>query len=270
VVHFEQSGDGPALVLIPGLAATTRYFDPAVRDLARDHRVLTLDLAGQGLSPVGAAPSTVARAARDLRSVLTALDVRDAVLVGWSLGATVAYGYLEQYGDDRVRALVSVEQTPWLLGADDWPYGAFGGLTAEAAAEFATALGSAAPDAVANLVRGSFAAGSEPEPALLERLVAQGAASDPAALRSLFTDVLTQDWRGRITGITVPTLFLHGARSAVYPPAVAEWLAAALPGAGTESLPDSGHLPFLEETEKFCAAVRGFAARHTIRQHATR
>jgi pimeloyl-[acyl-carrier protein] methyl ester esterase len=269
-VHFEQSGQGPALVLIPGLAATTRYFDPAVRDLANDHRVITLDLAGQGLSPAGAEPSTVARAARDLHSVLTALEVRDAVLVGWSLGATVAYTYLEQHDDDRVSALVSVEQTPWLLGADDWPYGAFGGLTPEAAGEFATALGSAGPQTVANLVRGSFAAGSEPEPALVERLVAQGAGSDPAALRSLFRDVLAQDWRERITALAVPTLFLHGARSAVYPPAVGEWLAAALPGATAEWLPDSGHLPFLEETEKFCAAVRSFAARHTIRQHATR
>ncbi|GAA1943757.1 alpha/beta fold hydrolase [Kitasatospora viridis] len=268
MIHFEQTGRGPALVLVPGLAATTRFFDPLVTDLARDHRVITLDLAGQGLSPTGAQPSTLARAVHDLRAVLLALDVRDAVLIGWSLGATVAYGYLEQHGDDRVTALVSVEQTPRLLGGDDWAYGAFGGLTPQAAREFADALGAGGRDAVANLVRGSFAAGSEPEPALLEHLVAQGAASDPAALRSLFSDALAQDWRERITAVTVPTLLVHGARSAVYPPAVADWLAAALPDAAVAPFPDSGHLPFLEETERFAAVVRGFAARHTGRPHA--
>jgi pimeloyl-[acyl-carrier protein] methyl ester esterase len=263
LVHFEQSGAGPALVLIPGLAATTRYFDPAVTDLARDHRVITLDLAGQGLSPAGDEPATVARVARDLRRVLDTLDVRGAVLVGWSLGATVAYTYLEQHRDDRVGALVSVEQTPRLLTAERWAYGAYGGLTPQAAREFADALGAGGRDVAENLVRGSFAAGSAPEPALLERLVAQSAACDPAALRSLFTDVQAQDWRTRITALTVPTLFLHGARSAVYPPAVARWLAAALPGSTARLLESSGHLPFLEQTEEFCAAVRAFAARHT-------
>ncbi|MEU1406926.1 alpha/beta hydrolase [Streptomyces sp. NPDC005728] len=262
MLNHERTGSGPAVVLVHGLAADQEFFAPVVAGLARDHTVVSVDLPGHGGSPAGDAP-TLAAAAAGLAEVLDGLGLQDVALLGWSLGATVTWTYLEQYGSGRVRALVSVEQTPWLLAEDGWPYAAFGTLDAEAAAGLLASAGSD-PGAVAeNLVRGSFAAGTTPDPAVVEPLVERARRTSPASLQGLLGDVLREDWRPRVGGIDVPTLLVHGARSQVYPPEVGTWLAKAFPRARLELLEDSGHLCFLEQPERFCGTVRAFLAPET-------
>jgi pimeloyl-ACP methyl ester carboxylesterase len=56
-------------------------------------------------------------------------------------------------------------------------------------------------------------------------------------------------------------LLIHGARSQVYPTPVGDWLADAIPGSRLEMFEDSGHLPFIEEPERFAGVVREFAHR---------
>jgi pimeloyl-ACP methyl ester carboxylesterase len=262
--HTRHSERGPALILVPGLAATARFFDRAVADLGADHAVVTVDLPGHGLSrdagPGPRTPATLAGAARGLRAVIEELDLDGVTLVGWSLGATVAYTYLEESGTDRISSLISVEQTPYLLADGAWPHAAFGGLTAEGAAQLQDALESAGDTVVENLVRGSFATGSDPDQRLVAELIAQGRGCDPDAMRGLLADVVQQDWRERVGQIKSPTLLIHGARSAVYPTAVGAWLAEALPESRLSVFEHSGHLPFIEEPERFANEVRAFVA----------
>ncbi len=260
LVHHERHGTGPALVLVHGLGATSRFFDAAVAGLARDHTVVTLDLRGHGRTPRGQEPASLLGAARDLRAVLDELALRDATLVGWSLGATVAYTYLEAYGPHRVARLVSVEQSPFLLSDGGWEHAAFGGLDEAAARQVDASLRGDAGAFTADLVRTCFAAGHEPGPAALAPLVAEAAACSAEAMRELWADVLRQDWRDRITTLGVPVLFVHGAHSRVYPTAVGAWLAHTVPDSRHELFEHSGHLPFVEEPERFCGLVRAFAA----------
>ena len=49
-LYFEDHGDGQPVVLVPGWTITTRFWERQVADLARDHRVVTLDLRGAGNS----------------------------------------------------------------------------------------------------------------------------------------------------------------------------------------------------------------------------
>lgn len=249
------------LVLIPGLAATSRFFTAAARDLAVGHEVVTVEL------PMDR-PATVREAAEELALTLARLDLRDATLVGWSLGASVAYEYLDRFGQGRVAALVSVEQTPRLTLAEDWPHAAFGGLDA-AGVERLKATIATDPAAFADsLVRGSFAAGGEPEESLVDELVGEALRWTPEACAALLTSVSTSDYRDVVARITVPTLLIHGARSQVYPTGVGDWLAATIPAAELRVFPDSGHLPFIEERERFVAAVTDMSHRGAPRSTA--
>jgi pimeloyl-ACP methyl ester carboxylesterase len=259
VTHFEEHGRGPAVVMVSGLAATRTFFRDAVKDLSADHRVVTVELPGHGDTPLGGRPATVQRAAEDLGRVLEELDLRDVTLLGWSLGATVAYACLEHAGTDRVSRLVSVEQTPRLTVAPDWTHAAFGGLDEEGAKGLRGSLTEDFAGFAQTLVGSSFAAGSQPAQDITATLLAEAGACDPAAVASLLADAVSQDWRGRVADISVPTLLIHGARSQVYPTPVGEWLARTIPGARLEMFADSGHLPFIEETERFTGAVRAFA-----------
>ncbi|MFG3710367.1 alpha/beta fold hydrolase [Micromonospora sp. NPDC047730] len=259
MMRAEIHGAGPTLVLVPGLAASRHFFDTTVADLGRDHRVVTVDLPGHGDAPAPAQPPTLSDCAAALHEVVDGLGSDDVTLLGWSLGATVAWTYLETFGTRRVRRLISVEQTPWLLADDGWPYAAFGSLDRAGATAL---LGDVRGDCGAfaeNLVRGSFAVdGPAPDAALVADLVRQARGADAGAVAGLLSDVLTQDWRDRVSALRLPTLLIHGRRSAVYPPEVGDWLAKAMPDARVEFLDHSGHLCFLEEPEAFGAAVRGF------------
>lgn len=261
--HLDR-GEGSALVLVPGLAATAAFFTDTVAELARDHRVVVLELPGHGdrADEQPAGPTSLAQAAKDLRTLLEARDLTDVTLLGWSLGATVAWTYLERFGTDRVRALVSVDQTPCLLREENWPHAAFGGLDRAGAEGLLASVESDFAGFVGNLVGGSFAAGTTPAPGTLDRLLAEARRCSPASVRALLADAVEQDWRERLTPAVagLPTLLLHGARSQVYPTPVGSWQADRLSTARLELLPESGHLPFLEEPERFHSALRAFLA----------
>lgn len=259
MMRAEIHGAGPDLVLVPGLAASRHFFDTTVADLGRDHRVVTVDLPGHGDAPAPTRPPTLSDCAVALHEVIESLGSDDVTLLGWSLGATVAWTYLAEYGTRRVRRLISVEQTPWLLAEEGWPYAAFGSLDAAGAAAL---LGDVRNDCGAfaeTLVRSSFAVdGPAPDEALVADLVRQARRAHADAVGGLLSDVLAQDWRDRVAALRLPTLLVHGRRSAVYPPEVGSWLAKAMPDARVEFLDHSGHLCFLEEPAAFAAAVRGF------------
>ncbi|MEV7776959.1 alpha/beta hydrolase [Kitasatospora sp. NPDC088351] len=251
---YEPHGTGTPLVLVPGLAATGRFFAPVAGELAAGHRVVTVELPRHG-------PATVRRAAQELADVVDRLDLRGAVLLGWSLGATVAYEYLDRFGAGRISALVSVEQSPRLTVGPGWPHAAFGGLD-PAGVERLRTTALTDPAAFADsLVRGSFAAGTEPDEALVAELTAEALRWTPEACATLFADAAGLDFRAGLAAVTVPTLLVHGARSRVYPTDVGRWLAGTVPGAELRVFADSGHLPFVEQPDDFVRTVTDFIAR---------
>ncbi|CAK7279728.1 alpha/beta fold hydrolase [Streptomyces misionensis] len=256
--HVRHPGTGPTVLFVPGLGMTSGSFAPVVAGLGPDHDVVTVDLRGHGASPRPPLGWTLQDAAADLAQVIESLDLRDVTLVGWSLGATVTYNYLDRYGTDRVSRLVSVEMSPHLLREEGWEHAAFGGLDAAGALQ-ATQQQWTDPDMyLTALVENCFAAGSEPEPALLRQLSTESTKTSRLALLALWSGVLTQDWRERIGTLTLPTLLVHGARSRIFPTEIGKWLLGALPDARLEIFPHSGHAPFLEETDRFVRVLRDF------------
>lgn len=265
MIPLQDLGSGPAVVLVPGLAATARFFEPLAADLARDHRVVITELPGHGRNTVtgGAAP-TLAQAATQIAKAIDALDLHDVTLVGWSLGATVCYQLLSGPGPAaaNVAGLVSVEQTPRLTvdPETDWTHAAFGGLDAAGARQLLKEVATDPDTFTSNLVQASFAVDSQPDPDLLTELVAQARGCDPAAVRALLVEALVQDWREPLAELELPTLFIHGARSRVYPTKVGSWLEQAVPGSRLVRFDASGHLPFLEERERFAGVIRDFVS----------
>src|SRR4029453_9477722 len=68
----------------------------------------------------------MARHGRDIGELLQHLGFNDATLVGASMGGNAVWAYIDQFGSDRVRAIVIVDQTPKMLNSLDWPCGYYG------------------------------------------------------------------------------------------------------------------------------------------------
>jgi pimeloyl-ACP methyl ester carboxylesterase len=116
--------DAPALVLIHGLGASTRWWDPVVPMLASSYRVIRIDLLGHGRSakPAGGGYAIPQQAHR-VGQALDRLGVKHAMLVGHSTGGYVATALAEQRGD-LVTALALIDTGPRMDGfISDGPVG---------------------------------------------------------------------------------------------------------------------------------------------------
>jgi pimeloyl-ACP methyl ester carboxylesterase len=228
----EQSGDGPAVLLLHGLTATRRYVVMGSTELQRrGYRVIAYDARGHGRS--GAAPSvgayTYEHLARDALAVLDDLGIARAVLAGASMGAHTAVR-LALLHPERVGALVLI--TP--------------------AYDPDTSLGPAALERWSALARGlreggidgflaTYDLSSQPERwrATLERVIRQRLAAHehPRAVADALEAVPRSRPFGSLTElgrIRAPALVVASRDEAdpEHPLAVGERYASAIPGAG--------------------------------------
>jgi pimeloyl-ACP methyl ester carboxylesterase len=101
-IAYETHGDGPAILLVHEGVADRRMWRGQVPVLARDHRVVAVDLRGFGETPHASGPFSNVE---DLREVLDELGIERATVVGGSFGAKVALGFAVTY-PERVERLV--------------------------------------------------------------------------------------------------------------------------------------------------------------------
>lgn len=107
-LHVEERGEGPPVLFGHSLLCDRRMFEAQVADLARDHRVLNVDLRGHGLSDPATEPYGMAEQGEDYRRIMDALDVDRAFVAGLSMGGTAAV-HLALAHPDRVRGLVVMD-----------------------------------------------------------------------------------------------------------------------------------------------------------------
>jgi non-heme chloroperoxidase len=138
-LYYEDHGAGQPVVLIHGYPLDGHSWErqlPALLDAG--HRVITYDRRGFGQSSQPTSGYDYDTFAADLNTVLTVLDLSEAVLVGFSMGTGEVGRYLASYGPRRVsKAVFMASLEPYLLKSADNPAGVdgtvFDGLMAAAA-----------------------------------------------------------------------------------------------------------------------------------------
>ncbi|KAL1971095.1 hypothetical protein VTN77DRAFT_46 [Rasamsonia byssochlamydoides] len=98
---------GLTLIFIHGLGSSQNYYFPILPDLTPHHRCITVDTYGSGRSAYTGLEQSVGTMVADFAGVLDALKIRKAVVVGHSLGGTVALHLAIQF-PDRVIGVVSI------------------------------------------------------------------------------------------------------------------------------------------------------------------
>jgi pimeloyl-ACP methyl ester carboxylesterase len=105
--HYQQSGDGPDVVLIHGLTGDLSiwFLCQAMGKLAQSFRVTAYDLRGHGYSDLPPADYTSAAQAADTLAIMDALEIDRAMLVGHSFGGVIAM-HAAVLDPDRIEAVV--------------------------------------------------------------------------------------------------------------------------------------------------------------------
>ncbi|MEG9552491.1 alpha/beta fold hydrolase [Streptomyces griseus] len=137
-LYYEDQGTGRPVVLIHGYPLNGHSWERQTRDLLEaGYRVITYDRRGFGRSSKVGTGYDYDTFAADLNALLEDLDLRDVVLVGFSMGTGELARYVSRYGHERVAKLAFLASLePFLVARDDNPDGVpqevFDGIAAAA------------------------------------------------------------------------------------------------------------------------------------------
>ncbi|MDJ0316401.1 alpha/beta fold hydrolase [Arthrobacter antibioticus] len=120
-LYYEDQGTGQPVVLIHGYPLDGHSWERQTRELLdAGYRVITYDRRGFGQSSKVATGYDYDTFAADLNTVLETLDLKDVILVGFSMGTGELARYVAKYGHARVKKLAFLSSLePFLLAGDD-------------------------------------------------------------------------------------------------------------------------------------------------------
>ena len=246
-LHYEVDGDGPTIVFAHGGEGTHLHWWQQVVAFHHDHRCITYDARGFGLSSRTPSDRGTDVHWLDLLGLLDALDVGRAVLVGQSMGGWAVSG-MAQNRPDRVDGLVMA----------DTPFNFATPALSQWAVEMIEKI-TQGFDVVAACLSPRFA---EREPGLAHLFHALSRLNPPrTGPRGLDAYAQMRDQApGDYTGFAVPTLFIVGDVDALTFPWLIEATAAAVGGARVATVADAGHSAYFERAEAFNECLRGWMA----------
>ncbi len=259
----DSGGSGRPVVLIHGWPMSQESWSeqvPALRDAG--HRVVSYDRRGFGDSAKPEDGYDYDTLTDDLAGILEALDLRDATLVGFSMGGGEVARYAARADQDRVRSVVfAAAVPPYLMKTPDNPDGP---LTEKAAGQMEAGLRAGREEFFPGFVTGFYSAGEELKASQeqVDAAVAMCLRSDHGAALGCMEAFGTTDFREDLTRITVPTLVLHGDSDGIVPfEGSGQRTAETIQGAQTVLVPDAPHGLNVTHPEEFNTALLVFLAR---------
>lgn len=217
-IYYEDHGTGQPVVLIHGYPLNGASWEKQTRELlAAGHRVITYDRRGFGKSSQPTTGYDYDTFTADLNNLLERLDLRDIVLVGFSMGTGEVTRYLGTYGSERVRKAVLLGAIPpLLLKTEDNPQGVdrqvFEDIKAAVIADRPAYFKSFLDNFYNVDVLGGTRISDE---AWQNSFIAAVSASAHAAYACV--DTWLTDFRGDLAKFDVPTLLVHGDADRILP-----------------------------------------------------
>jgi 3-oxoadipate enol-lactonase len=265
-LYYADQGTGPAapLVLAHAFPVDHRMWAAQLADLSADRRVIAPDARGFGRSapaptpapgsPTAGTPAadplSVDGMADDLRALLSAAGALPCVLGGLSMGGYVALAFARKFPAD-LRGLILMDTR-----AD-----ADGPEAREGRQKAIDLVRQKGPGGIADqmvpklLAPGAAAARADVAGTLRAMIEAQSAATIERALVALRD---RPDSTALLPTIAVPTLVVVGDGDQVTPPALAEAMGQAVPGATLTVVRGAGHMSAMEQPAQVNQAVRAF------------
>jgi pimeloyl-ACP methyl ester carboxylesterase len=261
-VSYRRGGEGETVLLLHGLAGSSRTWRSVVPDLARTHDVIAPDLLGHGESAKPMGDYSLGAFASGMRDFLAALDVPSATIVGHSFGGGVAMQLAYQHPElcDRL-VLVSSgglgREVSWMLrlltlpGAEQLMPLMFARVVADRGDGFGRLLGRVGLNSprFAEMWRAyASLAGAENRKAFVRTIrgVIEPGGQTVSALDRLYL------------AAHVPTLIVWGNRDDIIPVAHATAAHEAIPGSQLAVLAGVGHFPHVEAPERFLSVLIDF------------
>ncbi len=254
-LYVEDVGQGRPVIFLHGWPLDSRMFEYQYMRLpARGYRCIGIDFRGFGKSDAPWEGYDYDRYADDVRAVIDALKLEDAVLVGFSMGGATAVRYAARHQSHGISKLL-------LIGAAAPSFTVRDGVpdamkpeevdeqiirpTLEDRPKMITSFGKM-------LTHKSPSASSF---AWVEMVAFQASAVGTLRAAEMLRD---SDLRDDLARITVPTAIFHGEKDKVCPYGLAQTMNAGIATSHVVTFEKSGHALMMDEPEKFNEELAAF------------
>jgi pimeloyl-ACP methyl ester carboxylesterase len=249
-IHNEVQGEGPPVVFVHGLGATSNVWHAQRMTLSKYYRVIVYDRSGSGRSQRARDGYSIDAWADELAGLLDHLAVPSAVVVGHSLGSMVAQRFAARYAK-RTRALI-------LAGGEaELPPEARQALAERARVIDAQGLLAAVGPWLTAVLS---AATREANPALAGLVREMFLSNDARTYAQHCLALRDGSVRGDHAHIACPTLLTVGDQDPVTPLSWQRQIAAGIAGSRIRVIPGTGHMTMLESPAVFNTVVLEFLA----------
>jgi 3-oxoadipate enol-lactonase len=240
-IHYAISGSGPVVTLAHSLATDLTLWDELAAVLSKRFTVLRYDARGHGRSSAPEGDYTFPQLVDDLIGLLDALQIEHTHFVGLSMGGMLGQHFALAHPErlDRLAIVSSTSRVP--------PEGR--ALWDERIA-VARTQGMQA-HAESTLARWFTVPYRAAHPQVMARIAALIAATPVAGFAGWGAAICTLDVTAKLGAVRAPTLVVVGADDPGTPPAASQAIAAAIPGARLEIIPQASHQLVIEQAELF-------------------
>jgi pimeloyl-ACP methyl ester carboxylesterase len=229
-ISYLVAGAGPPIILLHGLASSSRCWQHNIRQLARSFRVYVVDMIGFGASG-GLHPLSFDKLAPYLTMWMDQLAIRHASIIGHSMGGLVAVDLAARL-PERIERLVLVDAAAFLIEQPSLYH-------------------------LLGLVRELFQIPID----FLPTLIADAYRAGPITLLNATHQLLTTDFSPRLTLVRAPTLLVWGEHDALVPLEIGQRLCRQLPANnGIVVIKGAGHNPMWDRPVAFNRVVEDFLA----------
>jgi len=248
-------GEGePTLIFLVAWIWTAEFWLPQVNYFSQNFKMITIDMRGTGESDKPSGDYTLDLYADDLDSIIEELQEKNIVLIGESIGASIAIRYVTKY-PGKVSRLVLVGGSPKFKAADDFLYGM--------PQDFFDAGQALAMESPSKWMR-VFLESIFPEPGtdyLMEWGFKMSQNTPQEIAMNSITNLFQADLRPLLKKIDVPTLILHGENDIIFPMRVSEgakYMHENIPGSKMYIFKDAGHFPSITAADEFNEILKEF------------
>jgi non-heme chloroperoxidase len=259
-LHYEDHGSGRPIVLIHGYPLSGASWEKQVPVLlGAGYRVITYDRRGFGKSSQPTTGYNFDTFAEDLHKLITHLELRDFILVGFSMGGGEVARYFGKYGSKSVsKAVIISGVPPYLIKTPENPEGVDGSVFAGIEKAVAADRYAFFTEFFKNFYNTDLLLGKRvSEQAVQGSWNLAAGASATASLACVAT--WHEDFREDLACIDVPTLVIHGDADRILPiTATGLRTAKLIKGARQLIVKDGPHCITWTHAEEVNAALQSF------------
>lgn len=256
-LHITDAGEGRPIVLIHGWPLSDEMFEYQYSALMKNNfRAIGITLRGFGKSDKPYGEYNYDIHAKDIKIVLGTLDVKDAVLLGFSMGGAIAIRYVSKYNGSHISKLVLCgAAAPLWTQRDDFKYN----LPKSAVDALIELNDKDRPKLLADFAKILSATETSLSSGMGSWLNGIGLSASAYATAQCLMALRDTDLRPDLANISIPTMIIHGEKDKICSFDLAEQMKIGIADSHIIPFQKSGHSMFLEETEKFNNELVKFA-----------